>query len=326
MIGQWMNAKAGLKDRNFSRTGMRKLAGAGLMATLLFLGGCASGPQVKSGNIYTDLYDGKSELTFSTLMPVESAQEAIARGDAAYRQGKLDEAVFEYIRSLELDPENADTFYKVGAINQHKGALDKAASAFQLALQLEPDHAGALEGLGLMLMKQRQHEKAKTLLEQAVAADENRWQAFNALGIMADLRGEFAAARTYYDRALAISPHNARLHNNLGYSFYLIGHWNRAEYQYQTALNIDPEHERAWRNLGQLYSRLERFDEALEALIKVMPEADAWNTIGYILMNEGNYRQAEEFFSKAAKASPSYHVTANDNLAQVRRLIARSGD
>ncbi|WP_372987545.1 tetratricopeptide repeat protein [Marinobacter sp.] len=326
MIGQWMDATTGTKARNFARPGRRKLLGAGLISILLFLSGCASGPQVKSGNAYTDLYDGKSELTFSTLMPVESAEEAIARGDAAYRQGKLDEAVFEYIRSLELDPENADTFYKVGAINQHKGAADKAASAFELALQLEPDHAGALEGLGLMLMKRRQHDRARTMLEKSVAADGNRWQALNALGIMADLRSDFAAARDYYDRALAIAPRNARLHNNLGYSFYLIGHWNRAEYQYQTALNIDPDHERAWRNLGQLYTRLERFDEALEALIKVMPEADAWNTIGYILMNEGNYRQAEEYFSKAAKASPSYHVTANDNLAQVRRLIARSGD
>jgi len=326
MMGRWTNAPADEKGRNPVRTGRRSLTMISLFAGLLLLGGCASGPQVKSGNAYTELYDGKSELTFSTLMPVESAEEAIARGDAAYRQGKLDEAVFEYIRSLELDPKNADTFYKVGAINQHKGAPEKAASAFQLALQQDPNHAGALEGLGLMLMKQRQHDKARAMLEQAVAADAERWQALNALGIMADLRGDFAAARTHYDRALAISPRNARLHNNLGYSFYLIGHWNRAEYQYQTALSIDPEHERAWRNLGQLYTRLERYDEALEVLIKVMPEADAWNTIGYILMNEGNYRKAEEFFGKAAKASPSYHVTANQNLEQVRRLIARSGD
>ncbi|MGM0769069.1 MAG: tetratricopeptide repeat protein [Pseudomonadota bacterium] len=301
------------------------LVRAGSFIAALTLAGCASSPAVKSGATYTDLYEGKSELTFSTMMPVESAEEAIARGDAAYRRGQVDEAVFEYIRSLELAPDNADTLYKIGAINLYKEANDKAASAFRLALERDEKHAGALEGLGLMLMKEREYDQARAMLEQAVEVDNARWQAHNALGIMADLRGDFPVARKHYDRALAISPRSPRLHNNLGYSYYLIGHWSRAEHQYRAALNLAPRHERTWRNLGQLYTRLERYDEALEALIKVMSEADAWNAMGYIRMAEGDYLQAETFFSKAAKASPSYHVTSNDNLAQVRRLIAREG-
>lgn len=303
--------------------GVRKLRGLCVVITALTLYGCASSQTVESGNSYTELYEGTSELTFSTLMPVESAEEAIARGDAAYRRGDVDEAVFEYIRSLELDPDNADTLYKVGTINLHKEADNKAASAFRLALEQNADHPGALEGLGLMLMKQREYEQARAMLEKAVEADSNRWQAWNALGIMADLRGDFNSALDYYDRALALSSRNAKLHNNLGYSYYLIGKWDRAEHQYQTALGIDPRHERAWRNLGQLYTRLERYDEAQEAFAKIMNEADALNTMGYIRMAEGDYPQAEVFFARAAKVSPSYHVTSNENLAQVRRLIMR---
>ncbi|EON91569.1 hypothetical protein MARLIPOL_12694 [Marinobacter lipolyticus SM19] len=302
---------------------LKKQAGVGVILTALFLAGCAGNPAIKSGSSYTELYEGASELTFSTLMPVESAEEAIARGDAAYRRGKVDEAVFEYIRSLELDPDNADTFYKIGAINLHKEANNKAATAFRLALEQDATHPGALEGLGLMMMKQREYDQARSMLEQAVEADSNRWQALNALGIMADLRGDFTEARSYYDRALLLAPRNVKLHNNLGYSYYLIGHWDRAEGQYQTALGLAPGHERTWRNLGQLYTRLERYDEALDAFAKVMSEADALNTMGYIRMAEEDYRQAEAFFQKAAKASPSYHVTSNENLEQVRRLIAR---
>lgn len=319
------NNKGSRSITRVARPGVGALARAGSLMAILALAGCAAGPGVKSGETYTDLYEGKSELTFSTMMPVESAEEAVARGDAAYRRGQVDEAVFEYIRSLELDPDNADTFYKIGTINLHKQVHDKAASAFRLALEREEKHAGALEGLGLMLMKEREYEQAQELLEQSVAAENTRWQAHNALGIMADLRGDFPEAREHYDRALAIAPRSPRLHNNLGYSYYLIGHWARAENQYRAALNLAPRHERTWRNLGQLYTRLERYDEALEALITVMSEADAWNTMGYIRMAEGDYRQAETFFSKAARASPSYHVTSNENLAQVRRLIAREG-
>ncbi|MBD3656834.1 MULTISPECIES: tetratricopeptide repeat protein [Marinobacter] len=310
-----------------SKPGLRRrVSGLAAVFTALALAGCASGPQAVTENPYSELYEGKSELAFSTLMPVSSAEEAIVRGDAAYRSGNLDQAVFEYIRSLELKPDNAEVFYKIGAINLHKQAHTKAASAFRLALEQDAKHPGALEGMGLMLMQQRDYEQARGMLEAAVAADDRRWQAYNGLGILADLRGDFPEARDYYDKALGISPRNARIHNNLGYSLYLVGHYNRAEYQYHAALSIDPWHERAWRNLGQLYTRLGRYDEALDVFSKAMDEADAWNTMGYIRMSEGDYKQAEEFFRKAAKVSPSYHETANDNLAQVRRLIARGGD
>lgn len=301
-------------------TTMRRVWWVGLIAGLLVLTGCAGGLQTKPVNQYSGLYSGKSELTFSTLMPVESAEEGIARGDSAYAEGKLDLAVFEYIRSLELDPDNADTFYKIGAINLHKQALKKSESAFRLSLERNHEHAGSLEGLGLILLQQRDYEQAWTMFGLATKYDLNRWKSFNALGILADLRGDFIKARYHYDAALRLSPRNAQVRSNLGYSYYLAGDWDKAESEYHAALNADPGHERAWRNLGQLQTRRGRYDEALDVFTHAMDEADAYNTMGYICMSDGKYECAEKYFKKAARTSPSYHVTANENLAQVRRL------
>lgn len=292
----------------------------GLLAGLLVLAGCASGPQTKNGNQYADLYDGKSELTFSTLMPVDSAEQGIARGDKAYAEGNLDLAVFEYLRSLELDPKNGETFYKIGSINQQKNALAKAESAFRLALARNPTHAGALEGLGLILLQQRDYTQAREMLGLATKHDLRRWKSFNALGILADLRGDFVNARFNYDAALRLSPRNAQVHNNLGYSFYLHGDWELAESEYRAALDADPQHERAWRNLGQLHTRRGRYEEAFDAFTRNMDAAAAYNTMGYICMREGQLERAETFFNKASRISPSYHVAANDNLEQLRRL------
>ncbi len=292
----------------------------GVTAGFLLLVGCASGPQTKSANQYSELYSGKSELTFSTLMPVESAAEGVARGDKAYAEGKLDLAVFEYIRSLELDPSNAETFFKIGTINFHKNELVKAESAFRLTLARNSAHAGALEGLGLILLQKRDYDQAQEALELAIKHDQRRWKSFSALGILADLRGHFVEARYRYDAALRLSPHNPQIHTNLGYSYYLAGEWRKAESEYSAALAADPTHERAWRNLGQLQTRRGHYEEAYEAFTHGMDEAAAYNTMGYICMNEGQYARAESFFKQAARTSPSYHVAANENLAQLQRL------
>ncbi|MBW7469755.1 tetratricopeptide repeat protein [Marinobacter sp. M216] len=298
--------------------------GSSVVLTLAFLAGCASTPAGPDSD-FSGLYSGKSDLTFSTLMPIESAAEGIARGDAARARGELDQAIFEYIRTLELEPNNPESFYKIGAINLQKEELTKAHTAFQSALENDPDHAGALEGMGLVLMQMRQPERARIVLEKAVSLDPKLGKAHNALGILADLRGDFGRAAEHYNDALMLSPLSARLQNNLGYSHYLSGEWDLAERAYLAALNVDPWHQRAWRNLGQLYTRQERYDEALEVLTEVMSEAEALNTMGYICMSGERLEDAEKFFTRAAQASPSYYVTANENLEQVRRLIAKSG-
>lgn len=292
----------------------------GMLAVFLILTGCAGGPQDKPSNRYSGLYSGKSELSFSTLMPIESAEEGVARGDKAYTEGKLDLAVFEYIRSLELDPDNADIFYKIGAINLHKKAMKKAESAFRLSLARKPEHAGALEGLGLILLERRDYKQAREVFELATKYDLHRWKSYNALGILADLSSDFVTARNYYEAALRLSPRNAQVLNNLGYSYYLAGNWDKAESQYRAALNANPQHERAWRNLGQLQTRRGRYEEAFDIFTHEMDEADAYNTMGYICMSDGKYDRAETYFRKAARTSPSYYVAANENLAQVRRL------
>ncbi|TBW54335.1 tetratricopeptide repeat protein [Marinobacter halodurans] len=289
---------------------------------LAVMAGCASTPTAKDHD-YSDLYSGKSKLTFSTLMPLDSAAEGITRGDAAAARGDLDQAIFEYLRALELEPDNAESFYKIGVLNLRKQELTKALTAFQMAAKNDPNHAGALEGMGLVLMQMRQPERARILLERAIELDPKRGQSHNALGILADLRGDFDEAVKHYDAALMLSPLSARLQNNLGYSHYLAGHWDQAEQSYLSALNADPGHKRAWLNLGQLYTREERYDEALEVLTEVVPTAEAYNIMGYICMNAEKLDDAKRFFSKAAEASPSYYVTAHENLAQVQRLLAQ---
>jgi tetratricopeptide (TPR) repeat protein len=68
-------------------------------------------------------------------------------GVSLVRQGKLDQAAREFERLISTDPDNADAHTNLGAVflTQKKESL--AEREFRTALQLSPDHALAREGL-----------------------------------------------------------------------------------------------------------------------------------------------------------------------------------
>jgi Tfp pilus assembly protein PilF len=289
------------------------------LAALLAIAGCSTAPKRQAG-AFNQLSGDTPDVVFGTDIPVESAEEAIARADQELAMGKTDHALYHYVRALEFDPKNGDTLHKIGLIHMSKGDSHRAQLAFRFALERNPEHAGAQENLGLLLLRQREYPVARTLLEGAVRKDPQRWQSHAALGALADLRKEFDIAMPHYEAALKLNPRSAQIHNNFGYSRYLVGEWAEAEAHYRRAIQLDPEFRMSWQNLGQLQVRRGQFEEAADTFAHVITKAEAYNNVGYISMVEGNYAMAESYFLLAVKVSPSYYEIAEKNLERLNRI------
>lgn len=276
------------------------------MCAALLLAGCAEFPKM--------LKDDPAEK----IDPAQQVQLAQQRGDAAYLKGDAKGALFHYVSGLKFEPDNIDLMYRVGMVHLENDQLNSADRAFSRILELEPDHAGALEGHGLALLQQRKFDVAKYHLIKAVHIDDKRWRAQNGLGVISDIEKDHALAITYYQLALEQRPDSAMVLNNLGYSRYLAGEWDSAENAFNRAVSIDPQHRKAWSNLGMLYVRKEKYEDALQAFSRLMPKHEAYNSMGYVCMLEGNYTRAEAFFTDAIRFSPKYYKEAQDNLARAR--------
>ena len=66
-------------------------------------------------------------------------------------KGQLDEAIAEYRKALQIQPDDADGHCNLGIALQDKGQLDEAITEYRKALQIQPDDAEARINLGFTL-------------------------------------------------------------------------------------------------------------------------------------------------------------------------------
>src|SRR5262249_49240433 len=78
-------------------------------------------------------------------------------------QGKLDEAVAAYRKSIQLRPDHAGAYYNLGNVLVAQKKLDEAEDLFRKATQVKPDFVEAYNNLGAALRDQKK-------LAEAVAA------------------------------------------------------------------------------------------------------------------------------------------------------------
>lgn len=115
------------------------------------------------------------------------------------------------------------------------------------------------------------------------------------------------------------------LMNNVGYSYYLAGNLQAATNWFDAAIQAEPGYELAIRNLALLYARQGWYPEAIDTFIKVVKKPEAYNDVGYIAMRNGDFDAAALMLTEAVRLSPTYYVTAYNNLEMLEEMKKRAG-
>lgn len=322
-----------------------------LAALAAALAGCQGMGTDQAGQ-RAGLYDGERSVLYQVQKNSQSPEQAMRIAAAAYAAGDTDQALYQYLRAIELDPGRYAALVWVGRIHRERGKHELAKLALDEVLQAEPGNVEALSEMGTLQISLRQYAQAAEYLGRALRHDQARQgialpageledagllqvdaasplRLYNGLGVLADLRNDFVRAQAYYQLALRISPRSALVANSLGYSRYLAGDWGAARTAYLQALGFDAGYKAAWRNYGLLLARQGHYEEALSAFEQVEPRAQASNDVGYVCLIEGKLEEAELFFRSAIDLSPAHYEVAWQNLRrvqQIRRLRERGGE
>ncbi len=166
-------------------------------------------------------------------------------------------------------PGDLDARHLLALVDLQEGKPEVAAATLEELCREAPKNADLWRNLGVAELSCGQPSKARESLEKGLKlAPRNAELAFNA-GVAAQAGGDLAAARNYYERAIERLPELLEARNNLGALLVKLGEYGAALPHLEAATAIRGAPDIAHCNQANALERLNRLDEAVEALTRV---------------------------------------------------------
>ena len=186
-------------------------------------------------------------------------------------------AIRHLTRAIENDPENDDAQYLLGTIRLGRGELDEAEIHLREAVRLRGKdrpaaRVEALNSLGVLLLQKKRPQEAVVALQEAAGEVLNRepWLAYGNLGWAYIDLGDYDKAIEALRRALFDQPLFCVGLYRLGQAYYEKGDYANAEANLKGAVASTQggcdKMQDAFHMLGMTYLRLDRLDDARDAL------------------------------------------------------------
>jgi Flp pilus assembly protein TadD len=184
------------------------------------------------------------------------------------------EAVKEFLRTVELDPENCDGHRALAIAYEGAGEDDKAVSEYQRAIELDPQYHRNYQAFATYYYHRSEHEEAIKHFKKAVELAPQEPATHYALATGYIEIGEFSAAEAELRTALVLGE-TPRFLNNLAVALMYQRRDQEAIPYLTRALDSSPHRYRWWMNLGIAYQRRGLLQESRRAYEQGLAEAQA---------------------------------------------------
>ena len=174
-------------------------------------------------------------------------------------------------RSLEIDPENSETWYDLARTKMMQSDYSGALGPIEKALTLRPKMVKAENNLGLILEAQNRPVEAAEAYRLAV-----EWQKAEAhpseqpllnYGTLLIDQQRSAEAVPFLEQAVGIAPTNVKCHEQLARALDRQGNAKRAIEEMQAAILLDKSNPRLHFQLGQIYRRAGEPEKGREEML-----------------------------------------------------------
>ena len=137
-------------------------------------------------------------------------------------------------------------FYVRGIAFERLGEWPKAEADFLRALELEPDQPLVLNYLGYSWVEQGRYlDESRIMIEKAVELRPGDGYIVDSFGWVAYRLGDFEEAVHQLELAVELVPGDPIINDHLGDAYWQVGRLNEARFQWRRVLTVEPEDELA---------------------------------------------------------------------------------
>jgi Flp pilus assembly protein TadD len=291
----------------------------GLLIVLL----CSCTESVRKVSYITDDATALQALSpkedVSTLQN-KSTQELVTAGFIYLANNNLKIAELHFVTAINKDPKMVDAYIGIGRTEMLKGNHSGALIGFSKAKELKPDSVPALVGEAQALRSEGKLNAATQAINVAMMVAPEDVNVLRELAMIYDLMGKENLSAPLYQEIVEKSPDQAANHNNLGLNYMVRGKYPEAILSFLQALELDRVSSRIKNNLASAYLLNGDKVNAINLFKGTVGEAAAYNNVGYLLMTQGHFDEAEQALNKASQLNPKYYDRAQENLERLQQM------
>jgi tetratricopeptide (TPR) repeat protein len=205
----------------------------------------------------------------------KQARAARDLGERYLARNDSSKALEQFLKALEIYPDDPYLHYDLALTYDMKGTLDKAEFHLEEAIRLKPDYSDAHNYLGFIYFRDGKVEQAIDSYQKALEnlLYMNPQDAQLNLGVAYLSRKEYHKAAAHLLEAIRLVPDFAAAYNNLGKAYEGLKQYRKARHAYEQAVEYNPQNADAYLNLGKLLYRSRERQQAIEAFTQVIRSA-----------------------------------------------------
>jgi tetratricopeptide (TPR) repeat protein len=224
--------------------------------------------------------------------------------------GKLGDAEKEFRRVLEIDKNDADGYFYLGNVSLITGNVNEAFNNYTKALELNPSLTKVRAALGKVSLIRGKYDRAIELFSEVERKEpKNAWSALN-LARAYYLSENRAEAMVYFKKALTLNPDLAEAHYLVALAWMDEQKWGDAERELAHVEKLNRKfpglHKaRALIALGK--GSVEGADRELSLEDKIVQDPEVYYIRGQIFLRLSKALKAEEQFKQALSIESRYY-------------------
>jgi len=240
--------------------------------------------------------------------------DLVAAARRAHAQGNVEEAKNLYMQILQRIPHQLDALNGLAALNAQHGNGAEAVQLWQRAIAAAPHIPEFKSNLAKFLQAQNKEEEAFVVWRDYVQQKPDDAAAWNDLGRMAKAIGRYGDAARAFEKVTQLKPSDQQGWIDLLYA--------RLDEENLPATNdilrrvkiMAPDHPvvlNAEGMLARAEGNLKKARKCLEQVVaRKVDFAAAWNNLGVICQDDGDYDAAVSAYEKAIALAPKHKIYA----------------
>jgi tetratricopeptide (TPR) repeat protein len=215
---------------------------------------------------YAALLAASAILFFPACRSTTRAREHVEKGNQYFAHQQLSLADAEYRQAIEINPDFADAYYRLGLLQAAQEHPTAARQSFERAVSLDSKATDARLQLGDLLISSAQYPEAREQAEAVLQLNSRNAGAHRLLGQIALHQGQYVASENELQQAIALDSHDPTFYEDLGLAQMLDAEFGAAEKSFQAAISIKPDDPQTYINLANFYKGQNTPDRAEQTL------------------------------------------------------------